>query len=68
MLAKIANLWNTEPAVILGIAGSIIVFAVEQFAGHGISTADTSTNVQNLVQALIPLIVSLVTRTQVSPA
>ena len=61
------NLWNREPAVILGILGAIVIFAVEQFAGHGIISADTSTNAQNLLAGLIPLLVSLLTRTQVSP-
>jgi hypothetical protein len=68
LVDKLKQVWDQEPAVILGIVGSVVVFAVEQFAGKGIITADTSQNIQNLVTALIPLIASLLTRSQVTPA
>ncbi len=67
-MAAIIDRIKAEPAVVIGIIGAIVVFAVEQFAGKGIITADTSQNIQNLVTALIPLITGLVTRSQVSPA
>lgn len=67
-MSKLVNLWNTEPAAVLGIVGSIAVFALEQFAGKGIITQDTSQSIQNLIAALTPFIVALVTRTQVSPS
>ncbi len=67
-MAAIIDRIKAEPAVVIGIVGAIVVFAVEQFAGKGIITADTSTNIQNLVNALIPLITGLVTRQFVSPA
>lgn len=62
------QVWDQEPVVVLGIIGSILVFAFQQFAGKGIISADTSQNIQNLVTALIPLVASLLARTQVTPA
>lgn len=65
---RLRQAWDAEPAVILGIVGTVLVFAVEQFVGKGVLSADTGESIKNLVTALIPLIVSLVTRGQVSPA
>ncbi len=67
-MAAIIDRIKAEPAVVIGIVGSIILFAIDEFAGKGIITADTGTNLTNLVRDLLPLITGLVTRQFVSPA
>lgn len=68
MLAKLKNLWDTEPIAVLGILGSIAVFALEQFAGRGVLSSDTVESLKNLGAALAPFIIAILGRTQVSPS
>lgn len=67
MIARLVNLWNTEPIAVLGILGTVAVFALEQFVGHGILSADTVESLKNLGTALAPFIIAIIGRTQVSP-
>ena len=68
MLAALKAKFDAEPALFIGIGVSVAVFAVQQFIGKGVITADTGQNIVNLLQALAPLLAGILTRSQVSPA
>lgn len=54
-------LFNREPALILGIVGAVIALAV----GFGLNISDEQTG---LIMAAVVALLSVVTRSQVSPA
>lgn len=61
--------FNKEPAVLVGVALSIILAVIQQFAGGGIITADTAASASNIANAAAPFVLGIITRSLVfSPA
>lgn len=69
------NLWNREPAVLIGVAVTIALNAVATLAGEGIITdvaagqvTDIVNGASGLILSLLPLITAVLIRGRVSPA
>lgn len=69
------KLWNREPAVLIGIAVTIVVNAVATLAGEGIisdaAAGQVTASVQSLgtlIVSLLPLITAVLIRPKVTPA
>lgn len=59
---------SREPAVWIGVIGSVVLVIAQQLLSSGIMTGETAVNTTNLIISLVPLITGIVTRAFVSPA
>ncbi len=64
----LVNLWNKEPALVVGTVATIIVIVAQQLLASGIVTSAGAVNWLNFVIGLVPAIAAVFTRSQVSPA
>lgn len=58
---------KTEPALLIGLAGTIIVGILTQVAGSGIVVNSQGQSALNLLLVIVPLIVGFITRSFVTP-
>jgi uncharacterized membrane protein len=57
-----------EPAVWIGLIGSIVLVVAQQIQSSGIITSANGVNIENLIISVVPLITGILTRQFVSPA
>lgn len=62
------NWWKTEPAVLIGVVGTIVVLVAQQALTNGLISSTGSVNFANFLISVIPLVMGVLTRSQVSPA
>lgn len=62
------NWWKTEPAVVIGVIGTIIVLVAQQALTSGLISSTGSVNFANFLISVIPAIMGVLTRSRVSPA
>ncbi len=67
-MAYFRNLWNREPALVVGTVATIIVIVAQQLLASNIVTSAGAVNWLNFVIGLVPAIAAVFTRSQVSPA
>ena len=60
--------FSKEPALWIGLIGSIVLAVAQAVAGSGVISANAGQTLLNVVGTLVPLIVGIVTRFFVSPA
>lgn len=59
--------FGREPAVWLGLIGSILIGILHQLVGAGLISADASQTTENLITTLIPFVVTIILRQLVTP-
>lgn len=58
---------NREPAVLIGLAASIIVLVAQQVLSSGIVSSAGAVQVIGLIISVVPLIAGVITRAFVTP-
>jgi hypothetical protein len=62
------SLWSKEPAVLIGLALSIVALVAQQLLSSGLVSSTGSVSVLNIIIGLVPLLSGVLTRSQVTPA
>lgn len=61
-------LWKREPLVILGVIASIIVLIAQQALANDLVSSTGAINALHFIEGVVPAILAVIARTQVSPA
>ena len=67
-MSALASLWAREPAVVIGVAASIIVLVAQGLVANSLVTSAQGLNWLNFLIGLVPAIAAILTRSQVTPA